>query len=121
MISFSTRMYCSYRKNNKDHEKFRDVDGNVLEIEVRGERHHKKCFFLMKDVSKVFNILRLYETLTNNGSTYSQKLHYQYFIRSDPNPICVQSNEKLMYLTYNGILKVLFSSKTGRAELFQVD
>lgn len=103
----------------EDHEKFRDVDGNVLEIEVRGERHHKKCFFLMKDVSKVFNIIRLYETLTNNGSTYNQKLHYQYFIRSDPNPIGVQSNEKLMYLTYNGIMKVLFSSKTGRAELFQ--
>ena len=103
----------------EDHEKFRDAQGNVLDIEVRGERDHKSCYFLMKDVSKVFNIARLYETLTNRTSTYDEKLHYIYFNRSNPNNIGVHSNEKLIYLTYTGILKVLFSSRTGRAENFQ--
>lgn len=28
-----------------DEEKFKDKDGNILEIEVRGERHFDKCYF----------------------------------------------------------------------------
>jgi len=103
----------------EEDETFRDADGNVLEIEVCGERHHKKCFFLMKDVSNIFNITRLYETLTNNTSSYKKNMHFTYFIRPDPNAIGVQSNEKLMYLMYSGMLKVLFSLRTGNAESFQ--
>jgi len=33
-----------------DNEKFKDDNGNVLQIEVRGERLHNKCFFRVKDV-----------------------------------------------------------------------
>jgi hypothetical protein len=28
----------------KDYEKMKDNDGNVFDIEVRGERHYKKCY-----------------------------------------------------------------------------
>jgi hypothetical protein len=39
-----------------DGEKFKDSDGNVLDIEIRGERKHNKCYFRVDDVSKHFNI-----------------------------------------------------------------
>lgn len=102
-----------------EEEKFRDQEGNVVHIEVRGERHFKKCFFLVKDVSKAFEIHRLYETLTHHTSSYEKNVHFLYFIRSDTNNNVRKSNEKLLYLTYHGMLKVLFSSRTGTAESFQ--
>ena len=38
--------------NLEDNEKFKDANGNILNIEVRGERNHKKCYFKVKDVKK---------------------------------------------------------------------
>lgn len=103
----------------EDHEKFRDQDGNVLGIEVRGERHHKKCFFLVKDVSKIFELPHLNSTILHNKQQYIRNVHFTNFIRSPLPNVQSQTNEKLMYLTYKGILKVLFSSRTGNAEAFQ--
>ena len=47
-----------------DSEKFKDTDGNVLDIEVRGTRNKKDTYFKVKNVSKEFNILKLQDNLT---------------------------------------------------------
>jgi hypothetical protein len=102
-----------------DEEKFKDKDGNILEIEVRGERNCKKCYFKVKDVSDGFRILRLQDTLYHKESNYIINIHYKYFNVKIHDNLVVKKIKKEMYLTYNGILKVLFSSKSGNAENFQ--
>ena len=47
----------------EDNEKFKDVNGNLLNIEVRGERKADKCFFKVKDVSEAFEMPKLYDTI----------------------------------------------------------
>jgi hypothetical protein len=48
-----------------DHEKFRDLLGNTIDIEVRGERNHEKCYFRVKDIEKGFNFESLHKRLVD--------------------------------------------------------
>ena len=47
----------------REEEKFTDDDGNVYEVEVRGERHEDKIRFKGKDVERVFQM----ENLLDDG------------------------------------------------------
>ena len=40
----------------KKKEKFRNVNGNMIEITVRGEREFDKCYFLVKDIMEGFGL-----------------------------------------------------------------
>jgi hypothetical protein len=107
-----------------DDEGFKDMNGNTLDIEVRGERDHKKCFFKVKDVSIAFDMPKLSSTLTHKNNItetnnkYMMNVHYKYFtINKKDNP--VNTIVKEIFLTYKGMLKVLYSSRSGNAELFQ--
>lgn len=102
----------------EDEEKFKDKDGNVVEIEVRGERHYKKCYFSVRDVAKGFDLQYLDKTIQNTKTVYEEGKHFCTFIRSEVCPTHPRTN-RMLFLTYNGVLKVLFSSRTGRAEDFQ--
>ena len=44
-------------------EKFTDLDGNIVDIETRGERNKNKIYFNVPDVSKAFNMHKLHDTL----------------------------------------------------------
>ena len=104
----------------EDFEKFRDCDGNIVEIEVRGEKDRNKILFNLNDVMKAFNMSNLNTNILHDTSNYIKNIHYnKYFIR--PNLWIPQNHsiKKQMYLTYKGLLKVLFSSRTGNAEKFQ--
>jgi len=65
-----------------DEEKFKDAQGNVIEIEVRGERHHDKILFYGKDIERMLEMKRLRVVLTQDDSTYEEGEHYKKFIRS---------------------------------------
>ena len=100
-----------------DEEKFRDSDGRVAEIETRGERTSKGVYFSAKDVSVVFGMPELVNTILRKGTSYLIDIHYKTFIhvdldRNQAKPI------KQLFLTYKGMLKVLFNSRTGRADKF---
>jgi hypothetical protein len=109
----------------EDNEMFKDSKGGVLNIEVRGERNHKKCYFKVKDVSEAFEMPNLNSSLlhknnineTNNK--YMMNTHWKYFTVSKMGDPHFYKTKKELYLTYNGILKVLFSSSSGNAEQFQ--
>jgi hypothetical protein len=112
--------------NLTDEEKFKDENGNIINIEVRGERKHDKCYFKIEDVSKGFEIPRLYDSLIDKTGNYKINTHYKYFgisivdkTRKDVNDANTTTIQKKLYLTYLGILKVLFCSRTGTAEKFQ--
>jgi len=99
-----------------DNDKFQDKDGNILEIEVRGERDPNKCYFRVKDVSKGFKLKGLRRTINKD---YTKDIHYNNFVCVYGNSVPIQANKKYLFLTYKGILRVLFTSRTGNAEAFQ--
>jgi len=100
-------------------EKFKDVNGNSLEIEVRGERKHNNCYFKVIDISKSFDMPNLQKVLNNKDNEYKINIHYKNFIVNQVTNDDDRSSKKYLYLTYNGVLKVLFSSRSGNAESFQ--
>ena len=126
----------------ENEEKFKDSNGRVLNILIRGERNYtrpqglsprtsikssslEKCFFRVKDVSKEFEMPRLQDVLLDKEKKYFENKHYKIFFTSSSNMIgptnsgTDQSKNKEVYLTYLGILKILFSSRSGNAEAFQ--
>lgn len=103
-----------------DGEKFHDVDGNVIEIETRGERHEDKIYFNVKDVSVGFGMPKLNIILTNNDSGYKRYHDYKVmFIREGLTNSESRTIKKCLFLTYEGLLRVLFVSRNKNATLFR--
>jgi hypothetical protein len=95
-----------------------------MEIEVRGERKQNKCYFKVKDVSKKFEMENLNSSLLHkDDNNYEIKLHYKYFTINkmgiNYNINGKTSIKKYLFLTYAGMVKVLFSSRSGIADKFQ--
>lgn len=101
-------------------EKFRDCNGNTVEIETRGERNRNKIYFKVKDIMTAFCMPNLDRTLRNDISEYKFKVHYNiFFIHGKGYFIPSSTIKKEQYLTYKGLLRVLFASNTTTAENFQ--
>ena len=103
----------------EEHEKFKDKNGKTIEIEVRGERKCNECYFNIRDVSITFEMPSLQNILIKENTHYEFNLHYKYFTINKKNTDQNIKSKKCLFLTYNGILKVLFCSRTGNAESFQ--
>lgn len=97
--------------NLEDNEMFKDDKGNVLNIEVRGERDHKKCYFKVKDVSEAFGMPNLNSSLLHHTSNHKINIDYYYFNCNNNNKY-----KKELFLTYQGLLKVLFNFKDNRTK-----
>ena len=99
-----------------DDEKFRNDKGKIVNIKVIGERDSEKCFFNVNDMKDAFCIPKIRTVLTNKNRGYKYQIHYVYFssaINDGKHRI-----KKVMYLTYRGILKILFSSRKTIAESY---
>ena len=96
----------------KDHEKFYN-NNEIFEIETRGERKSDKIYFKVKDVAANFEINDLQHTIIKKESKYKSVEHFTCF-----KGILSHGNKKEYYLTYTGILKVLFSSRSGNVSSF---
>jgi hypothetical protein len=97
-------------------EKFQDKDGNILEIEVRGERDPKKCYFRVKDISKGFKLKGLQQTINHDYERNIDYTNFTCFVMSTDHH---KTSKKCMFLTYHGVIRVLFTSRTGDAKRFQ--
>ena len=107
-----------------DGEKFHDVDGNVIEIETRGERDRKKIYFKVKDVSVGFGMQRLNDTLIKKETCYERGIHYTTFKRESRHTNIVSKNtnkpfKTSLYLTYKGLVRVLIVSRNKHVDKFQ--
>lgn len=89
----------------EDNEKFRDDDGNIIELELVGEREHDKCYFKLSDVSKVFDI----PNLDKNIFHHERGLIYDTFY---------VNGHKSIYLTYHGLIHIIMTSKSKLANMF---
>uniref|UniRef100_A0A6G6ADZ3 Uncharacterized protein n=1 Tax=Borely moumouvirus TaxID=2712067 RepID=A0A6G6ADZ3_9VIRU len=100
-------------------EKMKDNSGNIIEIEVRGTRDHDNCYFRVSDVAVGFGMKDLHATIIHTNRGYKDVIHYRYFY-IDKNTGNDQKNKKVkskkplskkLFLTYLGLLKVLFVSR----------
>jgi hypothetical protein len=100
-----------------DDEKFRDENENIMEIETRGEKVQDKIFFKVKDVSNCFNLPFLKDTLLKDERGYERNIDYKTFNRSEVNDL--STNKTTLYLTYNGLLRVLYVNKNKNTKQFR--
>jgi hypothetical protein len=63
-----------------DHEKFQDNEGDILEIETRGERNEDNIYFLVKDVCAAFGMDNLRRILQDKKGAYYEGIDYKNFI-----------------------------------------
>lgn len=105
-----------------DNEKFKNIDGEPMEITVRGEREYNKCFFRVKDVAECFESKYLRDTLADVDRGYQKDMHYKYFTMpktSNARDTHSKRTKPMMYITYQGLVRFLFVSRNKNAELFQ--
>lgn len=103
-----------------DSEKFRNINGEILNIETRGEKSKNNIYFKVKDVMNKFNLQSLDTVLLDTRYCYKRNIHYKtFYIRDTFVKHDLPTIKKSLYLTYKGMLKVLFTSRTENADLFQ--
>ena len=104
----------------EDEEKFKDCDGNIIEIETRGEKDRNKIYFKAKDISKGFEMKYLNHTITNDHNAYERDLDYKtFFVNVIKDREISGVIKKSLYLTYHGLLRVLFVSRNKNVKKFQ--
>jgi hypothetical protein len=97
-----------------------DLDGNEMNLTIVGEREYDKCYFRVKDVAEYFESPKLSDTITRKDKEgYIEEKHYVYFIRSKTASGGNSPNNKVLYLTYCGLIRFLFTSRNKKAESFQ--
>jgi hypothetical protein len=110
-----------------DNEKFKGHEGNILELETRGERTFNKIYFKVKDVGKEFGMEYLDETLGKEHTSYMKDIDYKFFYCNKKNFVLNKSNKKSnvnttikkeLFLTYRGLLRVLFVSQNNKTDDF---
>lgn len=105
--------------NLEDHEKFQDNDSNVVEIETRGDRTVNGIYFRVKDVSIVFDMKSLIKNIDDKKSWFNINEDYKYFYCKNIRKISEKNkNKKTLFLTYSGVLRVLFASHSQIAKRF---
>jgi len=99
--------------NLDNNEKFKDDEGNILEIETRGERTVNSIYFKVKDVMIGFGMDNLITTIITINTKYKENEHYKYFNckKEINNKIKIK---KELYLTYKGLLRVVHISRNNK-------
>ena len=98
-------------------EKFKDTNENILNIDTRGERNVNNIYFKVKDVMIAFKMDRLNDIITDKNKCYNENIDYKFFIINSTNSDNKQIKKEL-YLTYRGLLRVLFVSRSGKTDNF---
>lgn len=104
----------------RDDEKFKDDQGNIYEVEVRGEKSEESIRFKGKDVENLFEMENLIRDITHN---YIENEDYKIYSfdqdRFQRGLDRTGGNPTITYLTYEGLLKIIYSSKVGIAHQFR--
>ena len=101
----------------EDCEKFKDNEGNIIEIEIRGEKQEDKIFFKVKDIKNIFNLQSLDTLLLDTRYSYKKNLHYKNFYIN----VSSQNGTKIvksLYITYIGLIKFLQSTRKNVPIIF---
>jgi len=100
---------------DNDFYMFKDKDGKQYSVEMRGERSRDKILFNCKEVGEMFEMNRLYDNILETHTAYKEMEDFIFCRNTHP----VGGNtDKTLYLTYNGLKKVINNSRSGRAKEF---
>jgi len=100
----------------ENNEKFIDVDGNILDIEVRSEKDINKIYFKVKDISDKFKLDNIRNTITHNNSIFNNGIHYTYFnSRTSEN---FTGGPNRLYLTFKGLTKIIYVSMINKSLIY---
>ena len=110
----------------KEEEKFKDDDGNIYEVEVRGTRNKDEIRFKAKDVAEVFMMKNLVRYIQDQDSGYIVTEDYEILFVMDTGLLYPLQIEKIqnphlvkrLFLTYRGLIKVICNSRSGVAYKF---
>lgn len=102
-----------------DHEQFKDSNGNVFEIEVRGERHSDKLFLKCMHVEEYFEIDELTKHVFRASSPYIENVDYVIITSFNQGRLSPMKGTKKssVYLTFIGFIKVIMNSLSGNENL----
>jgi hypothetical protein len=108
----------------KNSEKFKDEKDKLINIEVRGIRNEDLCFFKLLDISKGFSMPNIRTIILQDNSGYVVETDYIFFsnlkVFSDPIKYKnVGTRGEDLYLTYNGLVRMLYVSNSTTARKFQ--
>lgn len=104
----------------EDYEKFKDSNGNIAEIETRGDRIYKGIYFSAKDISKEFEMPSLVNNiLYNQIIDYNIDMDYKLFAQILPSNPEKPNCKRQLFITYEGMIKILYSSRSKKAKLFR--
>jgi hypothetical protein len=123
----------------RDEDKFKNEDGKILDVEIRGKRRFNQCFFRVKHVADAFKLPNLNKAISNKTSNYIKGKDKDYVLftciitKTSGGDTVVTNYEsgkkakvgrrsppqKVMFLTYMGLLHVLFVSRNTTAHYFQ--
>ena len=101
-----------------DDEKFKDDNGNVVEIETRGERTAKGIYFLANDVSSVFEMPSLIKTFLSKDTNYTID-DYKTFATQNVQDLDKTDCKRQVFITYEGMIKILYSTQSKKAKRFR--
>jgi hypothetical protein len=111
----------------ENYEKFQDDNGNIIKIETRGKRNVDNIYFKVKDVATGFGMENLSKSLLKEDRGYFINKDYKYFIceygYNVSDSTCKTTDHKSivkkeLFLTYQGILRVLFVSRNNKTDKF---
>ena len=103
-----------------DTEKFSDDKGETIDIETRGERKVDGIYFKVKDVMAGFKMKTFDKNIHDKKSYFKENEHYKYFnIKNKSKDVNKTIKiKKELFLTYEGILRVLFASHSPNVKPF---
>lgn len=81
----------------EENEKFKDANGQSIEITIRGEREYDKCYFRVKDISKGFEIPRLQKNIIDDRTSYELNKHYKIFVIIYGDNNAIDDNERSLF------------------------
>jgi len=121
--------------NVPDDDKFQNDDGNIIHIEMRGEKTEKGLYFKALDVEKGFGVDRMDIHLLDVTSGHIRGIHYEVFMNpnsaspseslsdnaASPNTISQSRETKrdMLYLTFEGLLKLVYCSTKNNMSNFR--
>ena len=87
---------------------------------MRGEKTDEGLYFKVYDIGKGFNLMEINKKITEKTSDYEYDIHYKFFKdNGGKNSDTVTPFKKKMYLTYHGLIKLLYCNRSQNAIKFQ--
>nr|QOI90538.1 hypothetical protein HWQ62_00407 [Pyramimonas orientalis virus] len=102
----------------EDEEMFKDEEGVVMDIETRGEKTQDGIFFKASDIGKAFDYENVCSTVIDVRCKYQHGTDYKYFKIFKKQGVSLLF-KTVLFLTYDGVLKVLFCSQGDRGVRFR--